>query len=446
MEDRILTLEEVAAEGGRSGRKSAALFIAGLVVGGLVLGSIAWMAAPGTLPSTGSPPSTTASVAIRNMGFDPSTLTVTKGTTVTWTNGDPVYHTVTSDAGGVPLSSPNINPGEKWSYTFTDDGTYAYHCTPHSTYDASMKMWMGMTASVIVGTGHGGGNATSPMDMPHTTYDARTTRPAPGEKWIVLEAKELPLPVAPHAVMAAWTFNGTVPAPILRVVEGDLIHFTLYNNGTMPHSIDFHAADTPWNVNYQPVAPGRSYSFNWTPMHPGVFMYHCGASPVLAHIGNGMYGEIIVDPMNDTRPTPYVEYAIVESEIYLTDTVDAQGIYHGDITKMEDVQPTYVVFNGYANQYKSDPLTVPAGQRIRLYVLNAGPTLFSAFHVIGAMFDKTWIDGNPANELEGLQTWQIAPGGGATIDLVIPTPGLYPFVTHAFAYTALGAVGLIKVT
>jgi nitrite reductase (NO-forming) len=104
------------------------------------------------------------------------------------------------------------------------------------------------------------------------------------------------------------------------------------------------------------------------------------------------------------------------------------------------------VFNGYANQYKDAPLTVGVGKRIRLHVMNAGPTTFSAFHVIGAMFDRVWVDGNPANEMVGLQTWQIAPGGAATFDLVIPAPGLYPFVTHSFAYTGLGALGLIKVT
>ncbi len=446
MGDGILTLEQVAVEGDRKARKGAAVFIAGILVGSLFIGSIAWMAMPMAVAPPTNTPAGTATVAIRNMAFDPSSLSVTKGTTVTWTNDDPVYHTVTSDANGVPLNSPNLNPGESWSYTFAEDGTYAYHCTPHSTYDASMGMWMGMTATVVVGSGHGTGNTTAPMDMPHATYNATTTRPAPGEKWITLEAKELPLPVAPHAVMAAWTFDGTVPGPVLRVVEGDVVHFTLYNNGTRAHSIDFHAASTPWNVNYQPVQPGHSFSFNWTAMDPGVFMYHCGTPPVLAHIGNGMYGMIIVDPANDTRPAPYVEYAIVESEVYLSDAVDAQGIYHGDITKMENVDPTYVVFNGYADQYKADPLTVPAGQRIRLYVVNAGPSLFSAFHVIGAMFNDTWIDGNPANLLVGLQTYQIPPGGGATIDLVIPAPGLYPFVTHAFAYTALGATGLIKVT
>ena len=81
----------------------------------------------------------------------------------------------------------------------------------------------------------------------------------------------------------------------------------------------------------------------------------------------------------------------------------------------------------------------------RIWVMNAGPTLTNAFHVIGTMFNETHDTGNPANTDYGLQTYNIPPGGGAMFELQIPDAGLYPFVTHAFAYTGLGAVGLIKV-
>lgn len=105
-----------------------------------------------------------------------------------------------------------------------------------------------------------------------------------------------------------------------------------------------------------------------------------------------------------------------------------------------------MVFNGYANQYKSAPLAAKAGQRIRLFVVNAGPSNFSAFHVIGALFDKVYVDGNPANAMSGNQTITIPPGGGAVFELVIPQVGLYPFVTHSFVDASKGALGVIKVT
>ena len=114
--------------------------------------------------------------------------------------------------------------------------------------------------------------------------------------------------------------------------------------------------------------------------------------------------------------------------------------------KMLAPRPDILAFNGVAFQYRDNPLPASAGEKIRVYVAKIGPTLFSAFHVIGALFDVVVADGNSANTLLGLQTYTIPLGGGATFELTIADPGLYPFVTHAFAYTELGAVGLLEVT
>jgi nitrite reductase (NO-forming) len=241
-----------------------------------------------------------------------------------------------------------------------------------------------------------------------------------------------------------WTFGGTAPGPVIRVTEGDTVHFTLTNDSSigMAHSIDFHAAQTPWDVNYQPVAPGESASFDWVARFPGVFMYHCGVPPVLEHISNGMYGAIIVEPR---PPLPKArEYVLVGSEFYPSAT-PVHGVYEGDLDAMKSGKPSYVVWNGLANQYQSSPLVAKPNELLRLWVLDAGPTLTAAFHVIGALFDHVYADGNPTNVLNGIQTYNVPPGGGAMFELRIPDAGLYPFVTHAFAYTGLGAVGVIKI-
>ena len=270
-----------------------------------------------------------------------------------------------------------------------------------------------------------------------------------------LVAKETVQEIAPGVKFSVWTFNGTAPGPVIRVHLGDTIHFTLTNASElgMQHSIDFHAAMTPWadlptegqetlTGNYQPVNPGETKTFDWVAMYPGVFMYHCGASPVLQHIANGMYGAIIVSP--DTLPAER-EFVLVASEFYPSDK-PVKGVYVGDLDKMLAVDPGYVVFNGVADLHKTNPLEVAPNEPFRLWVLNAGPTLTNAFHVIGTMFNETHDTGNPANTEYGLQTFNIAPGNGAMFELQIPDAGLYPFVTHAFAYTGLGSVGLIKVT
>jgi len=260
-----------------------------------------------------------------------------------------------------------------------------------------------------------------------------------------LSAQETVQEIAPDVRYNVWTFDGTAPGPVIRVHVGDTVHFTLTNDSTMgmDHSIDFHAAQTPWDVNYQPVHPGQSASFDWVARFPGVFMYHCGTPPVLMHIANGMYGAIVVLP---DEPLPKArEFVMVQSEFYPGDK-PVNGVYQGDLDKMLAVNPQYVVFDGMAGRYQTTPLEARPNELVRMWVVNAGPTLFSAFHVIGALFDHVYVDGNPTNVLNGIQTQTIPPGGGAMFELRVPDEGLYPFVTHSFSFTGRGAVGVLKVT
>jgi nitrite reductase (NO-forming) len=305
------------------------------------------------------------------------------------------------------------------------------------------------TATPGAGSDHGAG-PTPPAGRPKASGKLAAVRdatlppldPNPA-KTLLIEAKDqIPHEAAAGVRMNAWTFDGVVPGKVVHLRQGDTLDFTLRNSGSMGHSIDFHAAQTPWNINYKTIVPGQEIHFRWKANYPGVFMYHCGTGPVLQHLLNGMYGAVVVDPAEPFAPAR--EYVLVQSEFYLSQ--GAAGSWDGDLARAAAVMPDFVVFNGAANQYQQQPLPAAAGELIRLYVVNAGPTLFSAFHVIGALFDKVYPDGNPANVMRGIQTWTIPPGGGATFELRIPEAGQYPFVTHSFAYTGLGAVGLIEVT
>ncbi|HEX6261943.1 MAG TPA: multicopper oxidase domain-containing protein, partial [Actinomycetota bacterium] len=265
---------------------------------------------------------------------------------------------------------------------------------------------------------------------------------------VELDAIEVEQEIAEGVTYHAWTFGGTAPGPVIRAKVGDTIRFTLNNktNLQLSHSIDFHAAQTPWDVNYQPVLPGQSLTFDWVARFPGVFMYHCGVPPVLHHIANGMYGAIIVtpaDPLPELEPAR--EYVLVSSEFYPGDD-PVKGVYEGDPAKMDAAEPGYVVFDGKANRYLDDPLVARPNELIRLWVMNAGPTIDNAFHVIGALIDHVYPDGNPTNALNGMQTWSVPPGGGAMFELRIPDEGQYPFVSHAFAYTGLGALGILQIS
>lgn len=280
------------------------------------------------------------------------------------------------------------------------------------------------------------------------SYATPTCNSSAGSTSVTLIAQRVQIQIAKNVTYDAWSFNGTVPGPTIWVKQCQNVRFTLINNDTMAHSIDFHAAQVNWATVYAPVAPGQSLSFDFTPTYPGIFMYHCGVPPVLEHIANGMYGVIIVNGTG-TSALPLAtggQYVLIESEFYLNSHPNPDGSYSGNYSKMLATTPDYVVFNGKAFQYQTSPLLVKPNQLVRLYVFNEGPSIWEAFHVIGGIMDTVYVDGNPYNALHGLQTISIPPAAGAIVDMYFTDPGgLNPFVNHAFAYAQAGAVGVFKV-
>jgi nitrite reductase (NO-forming) len=244
-----------------------------------------------------------------------------------------------------------------------------------------------------------------------------------------------------------WTFGGTVPGPVIRVRQGDRVRVVLINASPMGHSIDFHAARIPMNVAFRTINPGDSLVFEFEARDPGAYMVHCGTPPVLMHIMQGMYLPIIVDPQGGWPGDVDREFIIVQSEFY---TGEAHGGHAPmDWQRAADARASYVVFNGRAGQYAAHPLQVAEGDRVRFFVVNAGPSLRSDFHVVGAIFDRVYLDGNTARPLERVQTVTVPAGGGAVFETVFERgrsgEGMYAFVTHAFADASKGAVGLIQV-
>ena len=246
------------------------------------------------------------------------------------------------------------------------------------------------------------------------------------------------LTIADGVTYDAWTFDDRVPGPVLRVTEGDTVDFTLVNRSPMPHSLDFHAAEIAPSRAYVNLMPKDSLSYRFVARVPGAFMYHCGTAPVALHIANGMYGAIIVDPRQG-RPAAK-EFVFVQSEFYTKALPDSTRTIDWD--KLLGLAPDYVVFNGREAVYAKHPIPVRVGERLRMYVVNAGPNRFSAFHVVGAIFDRVFLDGSLAHPLEGVQTVTVPVGGGAIFEAHLVEAGTYPFVSHAFADATKGAVGV----
>jgi len=247
--------------------------------------------------------------------------------------------------------------------------------------------------------------------------------------------------IAPGIVYDAWTFDSVVPGPTLRLTVGDTLDFTLVNGAMMPHSMDFHAAEIAPDRAYRNVMPRDSVHFTFVARVPGAFMYHCGTAPVATHIANGMYGALIVDPRTP-RP-PAEEFVLVQSEFYLGAPTGPDSIRSMDWDKVLNASPDFVVFNGVASRYATSPIPVPVGKPVRVFVVNAGPNRISSFHVVGGIFDRVYADGF-GRPFEGMQTWNVPVGGGAIFDFRLAEPGIYPFVTHAFADATKGAVGVFR--
>lgn len=263
---------------------------------------------------------------------------------------------------------------------------------------------------------------------------------------VTFTVEEKVMQIAEGVYQEVWTFDGQVPGPVLRVKVGDTVNLTLRipEAAQLGHSIDFHASQVAWNDEMRTISPGEELFYSFTATHAGVFMYHCGTAPTLHHIGNGMYGMIIVEPEGGLPEVDH-EYTFVQGEYY----TGPQG-EPGDLTKMSEgaASPDYVVWNGVANQYADQPIEVGVGERIRAFVLNAGPSVDSSFHVVGTIFDTVAKEGvlltpdNPGRW--GSQAVDLAPAQGGYVEFSLAEDGLYPIVTHAFNHTGKGALGLFQ--
>jgi nitrite reductase (NO-forming) len=291
--------------------------------------------------------------------------------------------------------------------------------------------------------GQGPANAMA-LAKKHVAMDA-SLPPAPAGPIarVKLVLVDKTIEIAPGVKYSSWAFSGGAPAPFIHVRQGQKVELTLVNNGAIPHSVDFHAARIAPNVAFKDVAPGGSIHYSFVANDPGAYMFHCGTKPVLAHIANGMYGAIIVEPRKALPPADK-NYVLVASEWYLSAPgfPTPSGL---DMAKAQRQEPDWVTWNGYAGQYVTHPLTSDPGETVRFWVVDAGPSFDTAFHVVGTILNRAWVNADMTQFQRNVQTASVPAGGGGVFDVKIDEPGLYPFVNHSFASVDLGQVGLLKV-
>jgi nitrite reductase (NO-forming) len=451
----------------------------GALIGAIVLvasiafansGSTATPKSAGDTTGVSADGSTTGvAISLVEMRIEPSTVTVKPGTHLMLrvTNDGTMRHDLRLSNGA---HTPLLKPGQT---AVLDAGVITKAldgwCTVpgHRAAGMTMRIALGDQQSVVASTppttgagmadmpGMGGSTASAGPDAvsPNLAgappdgwrpFDA-TLPPvgASGVHDVTWHIEDVELPVAPGVTQTMWTFDGTVPGPVLHGRVGDTFNVTVVNDTQMTHNIDFHAEQGPPAAVMTPIAPGASHTYHFVAKYAGAWLYHCATEPMLMHMGNGMYGALIIDPP-DLAPVAE-QYVLVGSELFF----GPQGGV-GDYTKMLADKPDAVVFNGFPFAYQQVPLQAHVGDQVRVWVVDAGPTKDIAFHVVGAPFETTYLDG--AYTLRagdsaggGAQTLPVDPGDGGFVELTFTQPGSYPFLTHAMADAVIGAAGSFDV-
>ena len=392
-----------------------------------------------------------------DLGFTPSDPVIEAAgpVTVTFHNTGAAIHDVTFADGTTIVAQP----GETATGTVTIPAEgLSFICSIPGHEQGGMKGAVTVAGAAPAasdhpsGDDHGGplpvGNVAEDPNAPAPVrYDPAAPDVLSGETHdIDLVMTEREMTVAAGFVQKVWTFGDTVPGPVIRVHLGDTVRVHLKNDpaNQLSHSIDFHSSMVAWNDEMTSIAPGEEKVYEFTADKAGVWMYHCGTAPALHHIANGMFGMMIVEPRGGLEPVDQ-EYALVQHEWYL----GPQG-QPADLDKAMAAAPApdLVMFNGVANQYKDGPIEVPTGERVRVFVLDAGPSVDSSFHVVGTIFDRVIKEGvelqsdNPGGW--GSQAVDLSPAQGAIVEMTFAEDGLYPIVTHAFNYVGRGALGLFQ--
>lgn len=410
--------------------------------------------ASGGVAPTGQ--TTTVQVDAVGMRFTPETITVPKGDrlVLTVTNKDDMVHDLVLETG---QNTGRLAPGQSAT---VDVGVVGRSIEGWCSIIGHRQQ--GMVLHIKVegddgSTGHDGHGAGGPATGPAATVDlmkdpgpdfrARDPRLAPAPAGEVhkytFEVTEAPGEIAPGTTATRWTYNGETMGPVLRGKLGDTFEITLVNNGTMAHSVDFHAGMVSPDTNMRDINPGERLVYRFRAEHTGIWLYHCATMPMPVHLAAGMFGAVVIDPP-DLAPVD-AEYLFTQSEWYLGP--DGAPI---DADKVATGIPDLVMFNGYANQYVYRPLRAKVGDRIRMWVLDAGPNEPLSFHVIGSQFDTVYKEGayllRRDNALRGgSQALGLLPAQGGFVEMTFLEPGTYTFLNHRMFDGDRGAMGKIIV-
>ena len=281
-----------------------------------------------------------------------------------------------------------------------------------------------------------------------TTVPASITRTGPATVRAELQTQEVVAEIQPGETYTYWTFNGTVPGPMIRARVGDTVEIHVANaaGSAWPHSIDLHAVNGPGGgATATQTTPGKDTSFTFKALNPGLYVYHCASAPIPMHIANGMYGMILIEPPGGFSQVDRELY-IMQGELYTSAAIGTKGHHEFNPQKLDAEEPDYVVMNGSAGALTGDnAITAKVGETVRLY-FGVGGFLPSSLHLIGEIFDRVYPEGGGTVNTN-VQTTFVPAGGATMVEFKFDVPGTYTLVDHSLGRALdKGAVAQIKVT
>lgn len=274
--------------------------------------------------------------------------------------------------------------------------------------------------------GHG---AEAPTRLGPTALDAVTIPPPPGRGPVArtITITQRPLDIAQGVTMDAWTFDGGVPGPILRVTEGETLTLTVRNLTEHPHNLHAHGAHAPGADGWEPIAPGGTRTYEFTPRPYGLHPYHCDLVPGAEHLGRGLYGMLIVDP--PAGRVPATERALVLGGF----DVDGDG------------RSELFGWNGVAGYFARHPIKVRRGELVRLYVANlVVDEPVATFHLHANTFGVIRA-GTAMTPSEVTDVAAMTVGERVVLEMRFMEAGRYMFHPHQGRMAEAGGMGWIAV-
>jgi manganese oxidase len=257
-------------------------------------------------------------------------------------------------------------------------------------------------------------------------------------------------------VFDAWTFNGTIPGPTMRVTEGDLVKITLVNdkNNARSHSLHMHSIHSGEMDGVEGkgiVAPGESFTYEFVAQPFGVYPYHCHVSPVADHISRGLYGMLIIDPKEPRPQMPEMVMMMngydfnydMEGPAFIP---TAEEAVNNEMPDVEERDNELYSVNGKAFDYVNHPIELVAGQEYRIYLVNMLEfDLVNSIHVHGTMFEY-YPSGTSNDPQEVNDIVTLGQGDRGILELSYPYPGRYMFHAHVNDFADKGWMSFFNVS